>query len=110
MIVTVFRARARTDLDPATLEKLNQIGERMAALVQTMPGFVAYRDYSAPDGEQLTVAEFATMEDSLRWREQPEHRAAQEFGRSHVFSSYRIQVCEQIRETRFPSSESPGRR
>jgi heme-degrading monooxygenase HmoA len=42
------------------------------------------------------------MEDTLRWRNQPEHLAAQEFGRSFVFSEYRIHVCEALRESRFP--------
>jgi heme-degrading monooxygenase HmoA len=102
MIVTVFRNRARTDLDSETLQKVTQVGERMAELAQTMPGFIAYRDYAAADGERVTVGEFETIEDNLRWRDHPEHRAAQAFGRSHVFSEYRIQVCEQIRETRFP--------
>jgi heme-degrading monooxygenase HmoA len=102
MIVTVFRARARTDLDPQTLEKLGQVGQRMVELVQTMPGFIAYRDYAAPDGESVTIAEFETMEDTLRWRNHPEHLAAQDFGRSRVFSAYRVQVCEQIRESRQP--------
>jgi heme-degrading monooxygenase HmoA len=49
------------------------------------------------------IAEFETMEDTLRWRNHPEHLAAQEFGRNQVFSEYRVQVCEQIRESRQPA-------
>ena len=102
MIVTVFRSRPRHDLSADVIAELTRIGTRMAELAPTMPGFVSYRDYAASDGESVTVVEFQTMEDALRWRNHPEHREAQEYGRAKVFSEYRVQVCEQVRESRFP--------
>jgi heme-degrading monooxygenase HmoA len=102
MIVTVFRARPRTDLSADVIAQLTRIGARMAELAPTMPGFVSYRDYASQDGEAVTVVEFQTMEDTLRWRNHPEHREAQDFGRTQVFSQYRVQVCEQVRESRSP--------
>jgi heme-degrading monooxygenase HmoA len=102
MIVTVFRSRARTDLSADVIAKLTRIGTRMAELAPTMPGFISYSDYASSDGESVTVVEFQTMEDTLRWRHHPEHRQAQEYGRAEAFSEYRVQVCEQLRESRFP--------
>ncbi|MCW5656575.1 MAG: antibiotic biosynthesis monooxygenase [Burkholderiaceae bacterium] len=98
MIVVVFRSRLRDDLDPGPLEPL---GARMAELAATMPGFVSYKDYSAPDGENVTVVEFASEPELLAWRNHPEHVAAQERGRREFFAQYRIQTCRVEREYRF---------
>lgn len=102
MIVTVFRSRTRKDLTAETLERLTQLGNRMYELAIAMPGFVSYKDFASDDGESVTIVEFETMEDNLRWRNHPEHVAVQAFGRSEVFLEYNIQVCERIREARFP--------
>lgn len=95
MIVTVFRARLRADVDLARLEA---IGTRMAELAPTMPGFVSYKDFNAEDGEAVTVVEFDSMEHQLAWRAHPEHVAAQRAGREEFFSEFRITVCEVLRE------------
>ena len=36
------------------------------------------------------------------WRDNAEHRAAQQRGRTSFYESYRIQVCELVRERAFP--------
>jgi len=90
MLVTIFRSRLRADVDMAALA---DVGQRMHELATAMPGFIAYKDYTAEDGENVTVVEFAT-EDGLRdWRNHPEHVAAQDRGRREFFSDYHIQVC-----------------
>jgi heme-degrading monooxygenase HmoA len=98
----VFRSRVRTDLSSETLKRLAQLGARMYELATGMPGFVSYKDFSSADGESVTIVEFETMEDNLRWRNHPEHAAVQAFGRSEVFAEYNIQVCERVRAVRFP--------
>ncbi len=98
MIVVVFRARLRDEVDLSALEPL---GERMAELAAAMPGFISYKDYSAPDGENVTVVEFASEPELLAWRNHPEHVAAQERGRREFFAAYRIQTCRVEREYRF---------
>jgi heme-degrading monooxygenase HmoA len=97
MIVTVFRARVREDADLGELEKLQQ---RMFDIVQRMPGFLGVKDFQAEDGEGLTIAEFDTMENQIRWRDHPEHKAAQELGRKRFFKEYSVQVCELVRGSR----------
>jgi heme-degrading monooxygenase HmoA len=94
MIVTVFRARVREDAD---LTELGQLTERMLAIVQRMPGFISQKDFQAEDGEGLTLVEFDTMENQIRWRDHPEHKAAQELGRKKFFKEYSVQVCELVR-------------
>jgi heme-degrading monooxygenase HmoA len=90
MIVIVFRARLRADADMAAL---GPMGERMYTLATAMPGFVSYKDFTAEDGESVTVVEFASEPELLAWRNHAEHRAAQERGRREFFSEYKIQIC-----------------
>ena len=98
MIVTVFRSRPRADMD---IQAATALSERMAALAHSMPGFVSHRDYTAEDGENLTVVEFASEAEQLAWRNHPEHREAQERGRREFFAEYQIQVCRVERAFRF---------
>ena len=105
MIVIVFRARLRADADMAAI---TAIGERMYALATAMPGFVSYKDFTAADGEAVTVVEFASEPELLAWRNHPEHREAQERGRREFFSEYRIQICRVERGYTF--SLAQGRR
>ena len=78
MVVTVFRSRLRDGVDMAALEAL---GARMYELASAMPGFVSYKDFAAQDGELLTLIEFESMDTLTAWRDQPEHRVAQQRGR-----------------------------
>ena len=105
MILTVFRARQRADADADAAAALS---ERMITLATTMPGFVSYKDFTAEDGENVTIVEFASEAEQLAWRNHPEHRDAQERGRREFFSEYQIQVCRVERSYAF--SPEHGRR
>ena len=102
MFVTVFRARLRPDAD---MTALGALGERMYALATAMPGFVSYKDFTAPDGESVTIVEFASEPELLAWRNHPEHVAVQERGRREFFSDYQIQACRVERAYRFTIAE-----
>lgn len=105
MVVTVFRSRLRDGVDMAALEAL---GARMYELASAMPGFVSYKDFAAQDGELLTLIEFESMDTLAAWRDQPEHRVAQQRGRDEFFSDYHIQVCLPSRDYSF--DQAGGRR
>jgi heme-degrading monooxygenase HmoA len=98
MILTVFRARLRADAD---IDGATTLNERMVELATTMPGFVSYKDYAAEDGENVTIVEFASEAEQMAWRNQPEHRDAQERGRREFFAEYKIQVCRVERSYTF---------
>lgn len=102
MILTVFRARQRADADT---DAATALSERMLALATAMPGFISYKDYTAEDGENVTIVEFASEAEQLAWRNQAEHRDAQERGRREFFSEYQIQVCRVERAYRFNPTE-----
>jgi heme-degrading monooxygenase HmoA len=102
MIVTVFRSKAKPELKPEVLARLEKVGARMAELATAQPGFVSYKDFAAADGESVTVVEFDTLANVAAWREHPEHKAAQEWARAEVLTEYVVHVCEVVRTARFP--------
>lgn len=99
MVVIVFRSRLRSGVDPSPLEP---IGARLDQLARGMPGFISYKDFSAADGESLTLVEFESLETLQAWRHHPEHVEAQRLGRQQYFAEYQIQVCTPLRSYRFP--------
>jgi hypothetical protein len=48
MVIIVFRARLRPDVDQ---QALVQLGQRMHELASSMPGYISYKDFAAGDGE-----------------------------------------------------------
>ena len=97
-VVTVFRSRLRPD---AEAEGYSVVAERMEARARAMPGFVDFKTFSAPDGERVSIVVFDSYDHHQAWRDDPEHRAAQELGRNRFYSEYSISVCAEERYHRF---------
>ena len=97
MVVVIFRSRLREDAGP----DYERTAERMLELARTMPGFVSFRHYAAPDGERVSLVEFEDDAAVRRWHEHPEHREAQRRGRSDWYDWYRLQTCAPLRESSF---------
>lgn len=98
MVVIVFRTRLKEGIDE---QALTAMGERMYELASAMPGFISYKDFSAADGENVSIVEFDSMEALAAWRDHPEHLAAQAQGRQDFFADYQVQVCTPLRSYRF---------
>ena len=105
MVVTVFRARLRKDLDPGIGPELEKRGARMVELASQMPGFISYKDFQASDGETLSIVEFDSIEHVRAWHDQPEHSQVQQWSRESAYESYDIKTCEVVRTLRFPTSK-----
>jgi heme-degrading monooxygenase HmoA len=98
MVITLFRSRLR----PEHEKEYAGWATRMHDLASSMPGFLAIKTFTAEDGERVSIVEFASEETMRQWREQADHRQAQELGRRLFYSEYRIQVCQPIRDYSFP--------
>ncbi|HUI05007.1 MAG TPA: antibiotic biosynthesis monooxygenase [Acidimicrobiales bacterium] len=96
-IVTVFRSRLR----PQASGAYHDAAPRMEELARTIPGFEGIKTFEADDGERLSVVTFATLEAHERWRDHPEHRAAQRRGRDEFYACYDITVAEVLHERHF---------
>jgi len=98
MFVVMIRTRLRADADLSAYEALNA---RMEQLLRDIPGFVDVKGYASPDGDELGMVRFETLEALHVWRDLPEHRRAQERGRTEFYAAYRIEVCEVVRAYAF---------
>jgi heme-degrading monooxygenase HmoA len=99
-IVTVFRSRLRPD---AGDHGYHELATEMESRARTMPGFMDFKSFDAPDGERVSLIMFDNREHQEAWRRDPEHRAAQKRGRDQLYSEYSIQVCEQLDRRDFPA-------
>lgn len=104
--VIVFRSRLRDGIADEYGSHAGKIHE----LAVKQPGFVAAQDFVAEDGERLSLVEWASSPELDAWRELAEHRAAQERGRSHYYAEYSLQICTELRGSRFvaPNGDQPG--
>jgi heme-degrading monooxygenase HmoA len=96
MVVIAFRNRLAPDIDAREYE---QRVAKLFEIVAAMPGFRSMRDYASEDGERLSLIEFDSHESLASWREQAEHRIAQELGRQRYYTEYHLQICDLVRES-----------
>ena len=106
MIVTVFRSRLR----PGVGDEYRTMVRRMIELAETMPGYISHKDFTAEDGERVTIVEFEHDEGQRAWRTNPEHIEAQKLAQEKYYSEYHIQVCTLDRETKFTEADNPAAR
>ncbi len=96
-VVSLFRFRMR-DLTPAQRQEYGSTAERLLKFASAMPGFISFRHYVGEDGEMLAMVEFASAEALAAWRDQPEHRTAQQRGREEFYAEYQVVNCAVINE------------
>jgi heme-degrading monooxygenase HmoA len=94
VVVTIFRSR----LSPEHAAAYYEMAARMRTLAESMPGFISFKTFKAEDEERVSVIEFASEETLRAWREHPEHRKAQELGRTAFYAQFQIQVCLVVRQ------------
>lgn len=101
-LVVVFRSRLRPEAD---LPALEAVGMRMYELASAMPGFLSYKEFTAEDGEFVSIVEFSDAASLLAWRNHPEHQIIQQRGREEFMAEYHIQVCRIEREYSFRKND-----
>ncbi len=101
-IVTIFRSRLRPD---AEANGYPAMADRMEERARAMPGFLDIKTYTAADGERVSIVVFDNRAHHDAWRGDPEHRRAQQLGRTDFYSEYSITVCEQLRHHGFRQTE-----
>ena len=74
----------------------SETARRMAELATEQPGFLGME--SARQDIGITVSYWKSLDDIRQWKEQAEHLAAQERGKSDWYQSYRIRICKVERE------------
>src|SRR5262245_18898790 len=97
MVVVLFRSR----LTPEAGEDYSVMPAEMYATAKSMPGFVDFKSYEAPDGERISIVWWQDQETMAAWRTHPRHRIAQQAGRDKWYQSFTIEEAEIVRSGSF---------
>jgi heme-degrading monooxygenase HmoA len=68
-----------------------------------MPGYISHKGFVAEDGERVTIVEFASEEAQRSWAQHPQHLEAKKKGRAGFYTEFKLQTCQLLRESRFPT-------
>jgi heme-degrading monooxygenase HmoA len=88
----------RTATDDAGYERM---AERMVELARQQPGFLGIDSVRGADGVGITVSYWTSEEAIRQWRENAEHRIAQQQGRSQWYARFSLRVCRVERAWEF---------
>jgi heme-degrading monooxygenase HmoA len=103
MFLVVFRNRKRADFDAAAYAA---DAARMEQLAAQQAGFLAFKSYTAADGEVVAISEWADAQSARAWGAQAEHAATQKRGRDLYYQDYTLYTCDNPRSHHFDRDDS----
>jgi heme-degrading monooxygenase HmoA len=98
MFLVVFRNRKRPDMDAAAYAA---DAARMEELARAQPGYLAFKSYTAEDGEVIALSEWEDEQAARAWGRHIEHAAVQGRGRDEYYASYTLFACADPQIRRF---------
>lgn len=100
MIIVVFRSRVRPEYE----EEAAPMKQRIAEIAGSMPGYISHKGFVAEDGERVSIHYWESEEQLRAFRDHPEHREIQKFGREKLYEEFSSHVSEVIRDATFTNS------
>ena len=94
MVMVVFRSQLR----PGIGDEFDELADKMMVIAESMPGFISYKVFQAPDGERASIIHFESVEELAAWRMHPDHLAAQQRERDDFYEEYSLIVSELHRD------------
>ena len=88
-----------TSLRTDVVEEYSDTATRMVELAHEQPGFLGVE--SAREGVGITVSYWDSLEAIRAWKQQAEHRMAQQTGRDRWYESYKTRICKVERDYGF---------
>jgi heme-degrading monooxygenase HmoA len=85
----IFTSR-HTDMDNG----YSKMADRMAALASQQPGYLGAESVRGADGVGITVSYWKDEESIRHWRENVEHKVAQESGKRIWYQNYIVRVSK----------------
>jgi heme-degrading monooxygenase HmoA len=98
MIVLLFSTVPRND---EVREQHDEMTRAMRTLAEGLPGFLGWEEYAQADGGTFGVLRFEDEAVLAAWRDHPDHMEVHRRGVDDVYASYRVEVCELVREASF---------
>lgn len=103
MFLVVFRNRKRADIDAAAYSADAEAMERLAAQQR---GYLAFKSYTADDGEVIALSEWEDEASALAWRRVAHHAEMQARGRTEYYENYTLFAGTPKRVHRFNRQDS----
>jgi heme-degrading monooxygenase HmoA len=75
--------------------------ERMEELAAQMPGYLGIESARGTDGLGITVSYWESLAAIKAWREQAEHRLAQQMGKERWYQQFTLRICKVEAERTF---------
>ena len=96
MIAVLFEAEARPDAQ----ERYLQLAAELGPLLANVPGFIAIERFQSLSaaGKILSLSWWEDEASVARWKGNLMHQAAQQEGKTSIFSCYRIRVARVVRD------------
>lgn len=82
----------------AHADEYELMAKKMIELASEQPGFLGVESARNADGSGITVSYWRTLEDIKNWKQNAEHKTAQQKGRSDFYSSYKVRITKVLRE------------
>ncbi len=99
MYQVVFRNRKCADIDAAGY---GADADRIEAMARAQPGFVAFKSFTAADGEVVAISHWVDEAAARAWGRQAEHAAVQGRGRAEYYAAYELLAGPVTRHHSFP--------
>ena len=106
MIAVIFEATPAEGRGEDYLATADALREHLL----TQPGFISIERFQSltEPGKLLSLSFWQDETAVRRWREQSDHRQAQQAGRTEIFADYRLRVAQVLRDYgRFDRNEAP---
>ena len=88
-----------TSIRTSTVDGYADAALRMVELAHEQPGFLGVE--SARNEIGITVSYWESLDAIRAWKQQAEHRIAQETGREQWYESYKVRICKIERDYEF---------
>ncbi|MDH5356879.1 MAG: antibiotic biosynthesis monooxygenase [Gammaproteobacteria bacterium] len=85
-----------TSIRTETDDGYGEMADKMIELASRQPGFLGVE--SAREEVGITVSYWSSLESIKKWKENIEHREAQETGRERWYSSFKVRISKVERD------------
>jgi len=84
------------------------MAERMVELAAMQPGYLGIESVRGDDGLGITLSYWQSREAIRQWRENAEHRVAQQLGRQKWYRGFRLRIAR-VEDEYGTDAQVPGR-
>lgn len=78
---------------PEMVEQEAQISAQLYEVLRAMPGFISGKEYTAADGESISILRFESDDALVQWRDEGEHGRYQQFT-DQYYESFWVEAAE----------------